>query len=299
MREKTLKIETVHQCNCCLGGKTLHPLVSVIDLSKAPLTPYADIRFGFYTILLSERKCEIFAYGRHHHDYSDGTLICLPPGQSIHMNESDRRLPSEGWIVAFHPDLICGTTLGQNLQDYTCFSYRPEEALHVSLREKQTLIECLNNIDQELKHCLDHHSRKIISRYIELLLDYCTRFYERQFITRNDANNEIIKQFNRILEDYFETNQPQTSGLPSDGYCAAKLRLSPAYLSDLLKIETGKSIQESIQVKRIHIAQLRLMNTNKSIRQIALELGFQNPQHFSYLFRKATGCSPTDSRIHN
>lgn len=179
MGEKTLKIETVHQCNCCLGGKTLHPLVSIIDLSKAPLTPYSDIKFGFYTILLSE----------------------------------------------------------------------------------------------------------------------CKR--EAQFITRNDANKEIIEQFNHILEDYFETNQPQISGLPSDAYCAEKLRLSPAYLIDLLKVETGKGIQESIQVKRINIAQRWLLNTNKSIRQIALELGFQNPQHFSYLFSKATGCSPNDSRIHN
>ena len=169
-----------------MGSKTLHPLVSVIDLSKADLSSHTDFKFGFYTILLSECKCEAYRYGHQYYDFSDGTLLCLTPGESISMKDSDNTRPSKGWILAFHPDLICGTALGANIRDYTFFSYRPEEALHVSLREKQVILELLDKINQELQRCIDCYSQKIISKYIELLLDYCERFYERQFITRNE-----------------------------------------------------------------------------------------------------------------
>lgn len=159
MGDKVLKIGTVHQCNCCLGSKTLHPLVSVIDLSKADLSPHTDIKFGFYTILLSECKCEAYAYGHQYCDFSDGTLVCLTPGESISMKENNKEFPSKGWILAFHPDLICGTPLGLNIHNYTFFSYCPEEALHLSLREKQIILEFLERIRQELERCIDRHSK--------------------------------------------------------------------------------------------------------------------------------------------
>lgn len=202
MGDKVLKIGSVHQCNCCMGSKTLHPLVSVIDLSKADLSSHTDFKFGFYTILLSECKCEAYRYGHQYYDFSDGTLLCLTPGESISMKDSDNTRPSKGWILAFHPDLICGTALGANIRDYTFFSYRPEEALHVSLREKQVILELLDKINEELQRCIDCYSQKIISKYIELLLDYCERFYERQFITRNEANKKIIERFDRLLDDH-------------------------------------------------------------------------------------------------
>lgn len=160
MGDKVLKIGTVHQCNCCLGSKTLHPLVSVIDLSKADLSPHTDIKFGFYTILLSECKCEAYAYGHQCCDFSDGTLVCLTPGESISMKGNNKEFPSKGWILAFHPDLICGTPLGLNIHNYTFFSYCPEEALHLSLREKQIILEFLERIRQELERCIDRHSKK-------------------------------------------------------------------------------------------------------------------------------------------
>ena len=177
MGDKVLKIGTVHQCNCCLGSKTLHPLVSVIALSKADLSPHTDIKFDFYTILLSECKCEAYVYGHQYYDFSDGTLICLAPGESISMKEKNKRFPSKGWILAFHPDLICGTPLGLNIDNYTFFSYQPEEALHISLREKQIILEFMDRINQELERCIDRHSKKIVSKYIELLLDYCCLLY--------------------------------------------------------------------------------------------------------------------------
>ena len=154
MGDKVLKIGTVHQCNCCLGSKTLHPLVSVIDLSKADLSAHTGIKFDFYTILLSECKCEAYMYGHQYYDFSDGTLLFLSPGESINMKENSKNFPSKGWILAFHPDLICGTPLGLNIDNYTFFSYQPEEALHISLREKQIILEFMDRINQELERCI-------------------------------------------------------------------------------------------------------------------------------------------------
>ena len=299
MGDKILKIGTVHQCNCCLGSKTLHPLVSVIDLSKADLSPHTDIKFGFYTLLLSECKCEAYAYGHQYYDFSDGTLVCLTPGASISMKENNKRFPSKGWILAFHPDLICGTPLGLNIHNYTFFSYHPEEALHISQREKQIILEFLEKINQELQRCIDRHSKKIISKYIELLLDYCIRFYERQFITRNGANKKIIKDFSLLLDTHISTKAVQSTGMLSSEYCAKFLHLSPAYLNDLLIYETGKSFNEYIQFKRFEVAKDWLQNTDKPLNQIAEELGFSNSQYFNRLFKKITGCSPNEFRIPN
>lgn len=297
MKKKIVEIGTVHQCNCWLGGKTLHPLVSVIDLSNTDLTQHI-VKFGFYTILLRECPCEDFIYGRQNYDYSNGTVVFLAPGQSIN-TEGSGILPLKGWMLVFHPDLIHGTSLGQNIKNYTFFSYHLNEALHLSIREKQKVLECLENVRQELLHAIDWHSKILISRYIELLLDHCTRFYERQFITRAEANKELFTRFECILDTYFETDQPKTSGLLSAEYCADLLHLSSYYFEDLLKQETGKDTQEYLQFKRISIAQKQLRSTDKTISQIAEKLGYPTPQLFSDLFKKIVGCTPNEFRILN
>lgn len=299
MGEKILKLGTVHQCNCCLGGKTLHPLISVIDLSKAQLSPHTDIKFGFYTILINECKCEAHAYGQQYYDYSDGALFCLTPGETIDREKTKSEFPSKGWILAFHPDLICGTTLGMNIDNYSFFSYQPTEALHLSLREKQTLLDLLNKINQELQRYIDCHSKKIVSTYVELLLDYCTRFYERQFITRCEANKNIIERLDIIIDNYFETEKQQTHELLSAEYCANLLQLSSDYLCDMLKFETGKHFEEYVQFKRFEIAKKWLLDTDKTVNEISKELGFQSAQYFSRLFKKLTGFSPNDFRMPN
>lgn len=297
MKDKTVEIETVHQCNCCLGNKTLHPLVSVIDLSSANLMQ-RTLKFDFYTILLVESQSEAFIYGRQNYDYSNGSMIFLAPGQSIRMEEGSL-LPQKGWILVFHPDLIFATSLGQNIKHYTFFSYHSLEALQLSMREKQKVLECLDNIRRELQHAIDLYSKTLISKQIELLLDYCTRFYTRQFITRSEANKKILTKFEKMLDTYFETDQPRMKGLPPAEYCANLLHLSPCYFEDLLKQETGKNTQEYVQLKRFNIAKKLLISTNKSVSQIAEELGYPTPQLFSHLFKKMVGCAPAEFRLLN
>lgn len=290
-----MKIETVHQCNCCLGCKTLHPLVSAIDLSEAMLMQ-SIIKFDFYTILLMESQSEHFIYGRQNYDYSNGTMVFLTPGQSIHIEE-DSVLPQKGWILAFHPELICGTSLGQNIKNYTFFFYRSKEALQLSIREKQKVLECLGSIRQELQHAIDCHSKTLISRYIELLLDYCSRFYERQFITRCEANKSVIRQTNILLDDYIQFGKLKNGVLPSNEYCADILQLSPHYFRDLLKFETGKSIYEYAQAKRLEAAKKMLLEANTSVSMVADQLGYPNVQYFSQLFKKITGVAPSEYRL--
>lgn len=290
-----MKIETVHQCNCCLGCKTLHPLVSAIDLSEAMLMQ-SIIKFDFYTILLMESQSEHFIYGRQNYDYSNGTMVFLTPGQSIHIEE-DSVLPQKGWILAFHPELICGTSLGQNIKNYTFFFYRSKEALQLSIREKQKVLECLGSIRQELQHAIDCHSKTLISRYIELLLDYCSRFYERQFITRCEANKSVIRQTNILLDDYIQFGKLKNGVLPSNEYCADILQLSPHYFRDLLKFETGKSIYMYAQEKRLEAAKKMLLEANTSVSMVADQLGYPNVQYFSQLFKKITGVAPSEYRL--
>lgn len=287
-----MKIETVHQCNCCLGSKTLHPLVSVIDLSEA-MVMQSTLKFDFYTILLLESQSEHFIYGRQSDDYSNGTMLFLTPGQSIDMEE-DSVLPQKGWILAFHPELIDGTSLGQNIKSYSFFSYRPNEALQLSIREKRKVLECLGNIRQELQQAIDWHSKTLISRYIELLLDYCCRFYERQFITRCEANKTVVRQTNVLLDDYIQSGKLKNGVLPSNEYCADILQLSPHYFRDLLKFETGKSIYEYAQEKRLEVSKKMLLEANTSVNRVADQLGYPNVQYFSRLFKKITGIAPNE-----
>lgn len=298
MDEEILKLGTIHQCNCCLGGKTLHPLVSVIDLSKTGLQQH-HLKLEFYTILFSEYSCKNCICEYQQCDYSDGTLLFLTPGQSISIKKNDKLFLSQGRILVFHPSLIQGTSLEEHIKNYSFFFYHPEEALHLSCREKEIIKECLQQIEREINRPVDHHSKTLISRYIELLLDHCNRYYERQFITRHEANKIILEKTEILLDEYFATDQARTSGLPSTPYCAELLNLSTHYLNDLLKYETGTDMEEYIRFKRIYIARKLLLNTDKTINQIAEELGFPTTRYFNNLFRQITGKTPGEFRLIN
>ena len=291
-----LKMNTIHDYHEFLGVKTLHPLVSVIDLSEVPPVRLARKNFGFYTVFLKDVKCGDLRYGRKMYDYQEGTLVFVAPSQVAGIDDDGETLNPQGKVLAFHPDLLRGTSLGRKMKDYSFFSYEANEALHMSERERQIILNCFVEIQEELERAIDKHSKDIIASTIELLLNHCQRFYDRQFITRENINKDILVRFENLLSDYFESDQPQTVGLPSVQYVADRLHLSPNYFGDLIKKETGKSAQESIQLFVIEKAKERLYDENKTVSEVAYELGFKYPHHLSRLFKKVVGMTPNEYR---
>lgn len=291
------RFETIAEYNAFNKNETLHPLVSVVDLSKANPREGSRMYFGFYTVFLKDVKCGDMVYGRHTYDYQEGTLVFMAPGQIAGVNSNGETYQPKGYALVFHPDLIHGTTLGKHIQDYTFFGYQFYEALHLSNRERQIVLDCFSKVEYELEHAIDKHSRKLIVATIELFLGYCTRFYDRQFITRETAHKGTLERFETVLNDYFQTDKPQAIGLPTVTYCAGELNLSANYFGDLIKKETGKTAQEYIQAKVIDVAKERIFEQSKSVSQIAYELGFKYPQHFMRLFKQRVGQSPNEYRM--
>lgn len=295
--EKIEKLSSITQFNSRRGQETLHPLVSVLDQSKSVKIQANKYISELYVIFLKDIKCEEFSYGRNQYDYQEETLIFIAPGQVFGFN-----LPNEiwvqpsGWALVFHPDFIRGTALGRTIKEYGFFSYDVNEALHISTRERQIVLECFTKIKEELERGIDKHSKTLIINNIELLLNYCVRFFDRQFITRENINKDILNRFEHLLNEYFESNLPKIDGLPSVAYCAEKMNLSANYFGDLVKKETGKSALEYIQSKMIDIAKEKVFDQSKSISEIAYEMGYKYPQHFTRLFKQKVGMSPNEYR---
>lgn len=294
MNSQLLNIETVSQYNDMLGVETLHPLVSVIDLSTAKPMRHMRHTFSFYVVFLKDEKnCELI-YGRQRYDYQKGSVICLAPGQVIGIEDTGEEFQPKGWALCFDPELIRGTPLGRNMSEYSFFSYEVNEALHLSEHERTLFVNCLEIIKMELGQPVDRLSKRLMAANIELLLNYCLRFYERQFTTRKSINRDILMRFESFLNQYFEQGKAMTDGLPSVNLCASELCLSAGYFGDLIKKETGKSAQTYIQQKVINIAKERILNPRYTITQVAYELGFQYPQHFTRLFKRVTGKTPNE-----
>jgi len=270
--------------------------VSVVDLSKAAPRQGSRMYFGFYTIFLKDVKCGDLMYGRETYDYQEGTLVFLAPGQVAGINSHGETYQPKGYALIFHPDLIHGTSLGKHMEDYTFFSYQSNEALHISETERKIVMDSFSKIKYELERAIDKHSKRLIVSNIELFLDYCVRFYDRQFITRDIVYKGILEKFEKLLNEYYRSEQPQNIGLPSVSYCAAELHLSPGYFGDLIKKESGKTAQEYIQCKVIDLAKEKIFEPNKTVSEIANELGFKYPQHFSRLFKQRVGYSPNEYR---
>lgn len=293
------RFETINEYNAFNNHETLHPLVNIVDLSKANPRQGSQMYFGFYTIFLKDVKCGDLIYGRHTYDYQEGTLVFIAPGQVAGVNSKGETYQPKGYALVFHPDLIYGTSLGKHIHDYTFFGYQSNEALHISERERQIVLDCFSKIEFELKQSLDKHSKTLIVNNIELFLNYCVRFYDRQFITREKVQKDILQKFESLLNHYFQSDKPQTIGLPSVAYCAEQMHLSANYFGDLIKKETGKSAQEYIQLKLMDIAKEKIFDTSKSISEVAYELGFKYPQHFTRLFKQRVGYTPNEYRTLN
>ena len=296
MEADVIKLDKVGQYNDLFGLETLHPLVSVVDLKESTRYPtHFIINYGVYALYLKDIKCGDIRYGKQKYDYQDGTVVSFAPGQVAEVEMLDGMKPMATGLL-FHPDLIRGTSLGENIRQYSFFSYSSAEALHLSETEKEIFTDCLHKIKLELLRPIDKHSKRLISRNIELLLDYCMRFYERQFITRREANRDVLTKFEALLDAYFMENMPERNGLPTVRYFADKVCLSPNYFGDLIKKETGKTAQEYIQDKIMDVAKQQIVGTDKTVSQIAYELGFQYSQHFNRIFKKNVGCTPNEYR---
>ncbi len=295
--DKILNLDSVDLYNKLYGLETLNPLVSVIDLNKA--TSSVDLirfNYGIYALYLKlEKACDI-KYGRQTYDYQEGTIVCFAPGQTAETNPTTDKVQVNAHGILFHPDLLRGTSLGKNIKKYTFFSYEVNEALHLSEEERSIVMDCLKIIRMELEHGVDKHSKTLLVNHIELLLNYCMRFYERQFITRGKTNRDVLTRFENLLDEYFESTLAEQDGLPTVKYFADKLCLSSNYFGDMFKKETGKSPQEYIQEKVIELAKERISGTEDTVSQIAYSLGFQYPQHFCRLFKKRVGYTPSEYR---
>lgn len=296
--EEIIKLDTVGLYNKLYGVETLHPLVSVVDASeiKQDLPANVTLNYGLYALYLKQTKCGDLRYGRQLYDYQEGTVTSFAPGQVVEIRRDTNVRPQWQGLV-FHPDLIRGTSLGQDIKQYSFFSYASNEALHLSDEEKSIYRDCLEKIKMELARPVDKHSRRLIVRNIELLLDYCMRFYERQFITREHLSHNTLARFEHLLDDYLDSDQALIEGIPTVRFFADKICLSPNYFGDLVKQQTGKTAQEYIHLKMLSRAKEQMMDPDKNIKQVAESLGFQYPQHFVRFFKRMEGCTPKEFRL--
>ena len=296
MIHHTQKIESISQFNTLIGQKTRHPLLSVIDLTEATRLDQLSISGDFYTLFFKQVPCGDFRYGRRCHDFQSCTLVFKAPGQTIDVNRHD--LPEQTHIlgIAFHPKVFNEAPLVCKKSEYTFFSYQENESLHLSEREKQIVLGCMSNFQKELLRDIDRFSLRLLAVHLELLLDYCLRFYERQFITRCHINNDILTYFDQLLEQHLQSEHEVKTELRSIEYVHDPLPQSLAYLNDLVRVETGKTLREYVRLKKIDIAKSLVTSSNKTISEIALALGFSNTQTFLCLFKRLVGCSPNEYR---
>nr|WP_294874732.1 AraC family transcriptional regulator [uncultured Pedobacter sp.] len=290
------RIDTVRQYNESMGVDTLHPLVSVVNFDEIPTYQYFRRYMGVYAVFLKYIKCGDMRYGCQPYDYEDGTLVFISPGQVYGIDSKGEIIKPSGKALVFHTDLIVGTHLGKHIKDYSFFSYGVNEALHLSKKERATINDCFEKISSEIDLNIDKHSKTLIVSNIELFLNYCMRFYDRQFLTRTNANNDFLVRFENLLSGYFKSDLTQNLGLPTVAWCAEQLHLSPNYFGDLIKKETGNTALDYIQSKLIDEAKIKIFDPFKSINNIADELGFKYQQHFTRLFKQRTGMTPNEYR---
>lgn len=300
MFQEVAKIDSISMLHGILGfPPPKNPLVSVIDVSKLKITEElvkTRLAADFYYVGLKNAECGA-SYGKNDYDFDKGVLAFAAPKQIVSAKSTTDFDQEQGWMLFFHPDLLKGTPLSKNIDSYSFFRYDTYEALHLSESEKQTLNECVRNIRAEYNRDLDKHSQRVIVSNIELFLNYCLRFYERQFQSRTIQNRDILAKVENVLKEYVEDGITEKNGIPTVSYLAEKVNLSQNYLSDLLRKETGRSTKEHIDDVLIDKAQSKLLlDTHESVSEIAYSLGFKYPHYFIRLFKAKTGLTPNQYR---
>lgn len=299
MQEDIINIQSISVAHELLGQeKPTHPLISIIDVSTLEIGKEMvdkKVTADLYSISLKDRSCGM-QYGRNSYDFNEGVLIFTGPNQLVSPTKEQKLGEINGWWLMFHPDLIRNTPLGEHIDDYSFFSYDVHEALHLSEQEQATITDCVQKIQQETKERIDNHSQRVIVSSLELLLNYCSRYYERQFNTRTAQNKDVVSLFTLLLKEYYKNNQFIEQGIPSINYFADKVHLSANYLSDLLKKETGRSAKDHINDFIVNQAKTLLLSSGDSVSEIAYSLGFNYPHYFSRLFKNKTGLTPQKYR---
>lgn len=299
--DKIYHIKTVSEIHQMMGlAKPKHPLISVItDFGESNEISLEGVRFStdLYSISLKSDVEGTIYYGRNTYDFQEGTLIFLRPNQVVKYEVGNEKIShARTWSLVFHPDLIRKSDLGRQIGQYSFFNYEAREALHLSEDERNSIESILALIQKEFESNIDRHSQELMVSNVKLILDYCTRFFDRQFYTRTNLNKDIVTRFENLLHDYYASSQVLESGVPSVRFLGQELGISPYYLSDLLKKETGRNTIEHIHFYIIDRAKSTLLSTNQSVGEIAFNLGFEYPQHFAKIFKNKTGTSPTEYR---
>ena len=293
MREVTF--DTVQAFNAYYGQETLHPLVSVVRMDKEQGLKESLVKYGLYAIFLKENKGCKLSYGRTPYDFDEMTITTFAPGQSL-LVEPNPEVKFPRWTaLVFHPDFLNRTSLGRNMSRYEFFDYTSNEALHLSAQEIDIFRGVLSMIQQELNDAIDKHTHELIVSNIELLLNYLLRFYDRQFITREEINHSVVKKFTSLLDTYL-AEQVEREGLPTVAYFADKCCYSPKYFGELVKTETGRTAKDIINDRIILKANELLQSDLLTVTQISQRLGFEYPQHFIRFFKALTGKTPNQWR---
>jgi AraC family transcriptional activator of pobA len=296
---KHLTINSISELHRLMGlPKPLHPLVSLINMDEVKSSAHTEeVHFllNFYGISLKKNLTGKLKYGQNYYDFDEGVLAMTAPNQILSVG-NEENYQASGWWLVFHSDFVLNYTLGKAIKDYGFFAYSVNEALHLSDKEEQMLESIFKNIEQEYKTSIDQFSQDVMISHLELLLNYCNRFYNRQFLTRKTGNNDLLTKMENLLNEYFKSNQLIETGLPTVQYFAYKMNLSPNYLSDMLRTLTGQSTQQHIHNKLIEKAKENLSTTNLSVSEIAYQLGFEHPQSFSKLFKSKTNFTPIEFR---
>lgn len=292
-----LIVNTVEDYNRFFGFETRHPQIGIVRFDSTVPQPQAHrMMLGIYALFLKKTRGCTINYGKTRYDFDEQTIVSFAPGQFIDIHSVDNGPAPEAVGLLFHPDFLHRTSLGRNIRQYSFFSYASNEALHLSAEESRIMEENMDKVIRELEHPIDKFTKSLIISYIEVILNYCMRFYERQFVTREEMNHDALARFESLLDDYLYFGKASEEGVPTVKYLADKICLSPNYFGDMVKQITGKTALEYIQLKMLTAAKERLLDPACNIKQISEYLGFRYPQHFVRFFKRQEGCTPKEFR---